>query len=250
MRYTPVTLIMSLLLPLYGAHAADAPPLTSETDRLSYSLGHQLGSDLRSQGRQTDREAILQGLRDGLAGSAPQVPADEMHTLLGGIKRDIETTQQQEMQRTLDERRRKHEQARAEGAAFLAANTKKPGVTTLPSGLQYRVIKAGQGRRPEVTDKVTVNYRGTLVNGDEFGSTSPDTPESFAVNEVIPGLEEALLLMQQGARWELVIPPQLGFGRRGALEDQTIIYDIELLDIQRPGGQDNSAGASPERAGN
>jgi FKBP-type peptidyl-prolyl cis-trans isomerase FklB len=158
-----------------------------------------------------------------------------MQRLLQELKHNILTTQQQDRQKAMEERRNKREMARKEGAAFLAANANKPGVITLPSGLQYRVIQAGKGRRPALTDTVTVHYHSTLINGNEFGGTREGMPESFAVNEVIPGLEEALQLMQQGAKWELYIPPELGFGRRGALEDQTLIYEIELLDIQQAG---------------
>ncbi|MGD2112199.1 MAG: FKBP-type peptidyl-prolyl cis-trans isomerase [Gammaproteobacteria bacterium] len=225
-----------------GGMAGDPPELTSETDRISYSLGHQLGRDLQQQGVAANTAAILRGLQDGLAGSEPLLPAAEMGTLLRELKQDIVTTQRQEMQRALDARRLKREQARKDGEAFLAATAKQPGVITLPSGLQYRILSEGQGRRPAVTDTVTVHYRSTLVNGDEFGGTRAGKPESFVVNEVIPGLEEALQRMRQGARWELYIPPQLGFGRRGALEDQTIIYDIELLDI-RPADAEPAAGS-------
>ena len=135
----------------------------------------------------------------------------------------------------IQERRIKRDMARKEGQAFLAANTKKTGVTTLSSGLQYKIIKSGKGRKPVLTDTVTVHYRGTLLDGNEFGSTRGGEPESFPVNDLIPGLEEALLLMQPGARWELYIPPELGFGRRGPLEDQTLVYDLELLRIEQTG---------------
>jgi FKBP-type peptidyl-prolyl cis-trans isomerase FklB len=226
--------------------AAQPPELASETDRISYSLGHQLGRDLQRQGVQADMKAILRGLEDGLAGETPLLPAGEMETLLKALKQNIVTTQQEDMQHELEERRRKREQSRQEGAAFLATNAKKPGVTTLPSGLQYRVIKAGQGRRPALTDTVTVNYHGRLINGNEFGSTRAGAPERFSVNEVIPGLEEALLLMPQGSKWELYIPPELGFGRRGALEDQTLIYEIELLDIGVADTQDTATDSGRE----
>jgi FKBP-type peptidyl-prolyl cis-trans isomerase FklB len=223
-----------LVLGHAGAIAGEHSGLSSENDRISYSLGHQLGQDLQQQGVQADRAALLKGLQDGLAGSPPLLPAGEMQTLLQELKQNIVTTQREEMQRALDERRNKREQARREGEAFLAANAKKPGVVSLPSGLQYRVIREGQGRKPALTDTVTVHYHSTLVNGDEFGGTRESEPESFAVNEVIPGLKEALQLMPQGAKWELYIPPSLGFGRRGALEDQTLIYQLELLDIKAP----------------
>jgi FKBP-type peptidyl-prolyl cis-trans isomerase FklB len=231
MRFALCTIGLCLALALHGALAGDQPELTSETDRISYSLGHQLGRDLQRQGLQPDMAAILRGLQDGLADREPLVAGEEMQSLLQSLKHDIVTTEQEERMRALEERRNRREAARREGAEFLAANEKKSGVTTLPSGLQYRVIRDGTGRHPGLTDTVTVKYRGTLLNGNEFDSTEEDNPGTFRVSELIPGLQEALQLMAAGAQWELYIPPQLGFGRRGALEDQTLIYDIELLDI-------------------
>lgn len=233
MRSAFSTIGLCLVLALEGVLAGEQPGLSSETDRISYSLGHQLGRDLQHQDLQPDMAAILRGLQDGLADREPLLSGEEMQTLLQSLKQDIVIAEQEERMRALAERRNRREAARREGAEFLASNKLKPGVTTLSSGLQYRVISAGAGRPPGLTDSVILQYRGTLLNGNEFDSTDADSPGTFRVSELIPGLQEALQLMPAGARWELIIPPQLGFGRHGALEDQVLIYDIELLDIRR-----------------
>jgi FKBP-type peptidyl-prolyl cis-trans isomerase FklB len=129
------------------------------------------------------------------------------------------------------------EKNKAEGEAFLAENKKKEGVKTLPSGLQYKVIKAGTGKKPKVTDTVTTHYRGTLMNGTEFDSSyRRGQPVSFQVNGVIPGWTEALQLMEEGAKWQLFIPSNLAYGERGAGRDigpnATLVFEIELLSIE------------------
>ena len=127
---------------------------------------------------------------------------------------------------------------KTEGDAFLAENKKKEGVKTLPSGLQYKVIKAGTGKKPKMNDTVTVNYRGTLIDGTEFdNSYKRGQPATFQVNGVIPGWTEALQLMEQGAKWQLFIPSNLAYGERGAPGGQigpnaTLIFEIELISIQ------------------
>jgi len=233
MRLATTTIILCFALHHPDMVAADRPDLDTEGDRISYSLGHQIGRDLKQLGVQPDAPALVRGMQDGLNGSEPVLDSGQMQALLGQLKHGVIKAKQQEQFDALQARRIEREMARRQGEDFTAANARKPGVKTLPSGLQYRVITAGNGDRPAASDRVTVHYRSTLINGNEFGSTGEDAPETFAVNDVIPGLKEALLLMPQGSRWEVVIPPELGFGRRGALEDQTLIYEIELLNMQK-----------------
>ena len=138
---------------------------------------------------------------------------------------------QQEMAKKLGEKNK------AEGEAFLAENKKKEGVITLPSGLQYKVIKAGTGKKPKATDTVTVHYQGTLIDGKEFDSSyRRGQPVTFPVNGVIPGWTEALQLMEEGAKWQIFIPSSLAYGDRGAGRDigphATLIFEIELVSIQ------------------
>ncbi len=124
---------------------------------------------------------------------------------------------------------------RAEGSEFLASNAKKQGVITLPSGLQYKVLEEGTGRSPGPNDSVTVHYRGTLIDGNEFDSSyGNNEPATFQVGGVIPGWTEALQLMKEGAKWQLFIPPDLAYGKRGPLSDRTLIFEVELISINAP----------------
>jgi len=210
---------------------AETAQLETESDRISYSLGHQLAGDLKGQGVELDEAVMLQGLRDGLAGNEPQLDTKEMQALLLKMKQEILEKAKEQQLAKLEARRIKAEQTRKEAEVFLTTNTSKPGVNTLPSGLQYKVIKPGKGSKPSLSDTVTVHYRGKLINGNEFGTTYGGEPENLLVKEVIPGMQEALQLMPEGAKWELYIPPDLAFRRRGPLEDQAVIYEIELLRI-------------------
>lgn len=221
-------LALAIYSPLYAAEPA---PLETESDRISYSLGHQLAGDLKGQGVEFIDAVMLQGLRDGLAGNEPQLDTGEMQTLLLQMKQEILEKDKEQRLARIETRRIKAEQTRKEAEVFLKTNTGKPGVKTLPSGLQYRVIEPGEGSKPALSDSVVVNYRGKTINGNEFGSTFDGEPESFIVKDVIPGMQEALQLMPEGARWELYIPPDLAFRRRGPLEDQALIYEVELLRI-------------------
>jgi len=130
------------------------------------------------------------------------------------------------------------EKNKREGEIFLEANKKKEGVQTLPSGLQYKVLKAGAGKKPTTTDTVTVHYRGTLIDGKEFDSSyQRGKPATFPVNGVIPGWTEALALMEEGAKWELFIPSNLAYGERGAGREigpnATLIFEVELISIEQ-----------------
>lgn len=232
---------MRFIVPLIGGlwlalsqsmiSASEAIPLETEAARISYSLGQQLASDLKRQGVELDQAVMLRGLNDGLSGNVPLLDNSEMQTLLINMKQDIVEKEHKEKLAKIESRRIKAEQTRKEGQVFLTANAKKTGVKSLPSGLQYKVIKQGKGRKPAISDTVTVHYRGMRIDGNEFGSTYGGEPETFRVNEVIPGMREALQMMPEGAKWELYIPPDLAFGRRGPLEDQALIYEMELLRI-------------------
>lgn len=141
----------------------------------------------------------------------------------------------------------------ASNTAFLKANAQKPGVETRPSGLQYRIIQNGYGKRPTPFDTVTVNYKGSLINGTVFDATEPGLPAQFVVNKLIPGWTEALELMREGDHWELVIPANLAYGARGAggviPPNQTLVFDLELLKVtpappKKDEDQQNGGGSS------
>jgi FKBP-type peptidyl-prolyl cis-trans isomerase FklB len=206
--------------------AGDKPVLKSQNEKINYSVGYQLGGDFSRQGVELVPDALLQGIRDALAKKSSAISPEEMRTILVNLKKNIVAGQ-------VTERQRLTEQYRGEGREFLAANAKKQGVVTLPSGLQYKVLKAGAGKSPTLKDTVVVNYKGTRIDGQEFDSSYRDgKPADIPLDKVIPGWKEALPLMKEGARWQLFIPADLAFGERGPLADRTVIYEIVLLTVK------------------
>jgi len=220
-----LALWFAVLVPVGGARGE--PALEGAEGRASYSLGHQIGSDLARERRSVDLEALEQGLRDGLSGAEPALPPEEMRDRLAAFKGRLEA-------RGREGRSERARRLREEGAAFLAANAAHEGVVSLKTGLQYRVIEPGGGRSPGPGDRVRVHYRATLVDGRPFHDTrrAGGGPETFQVGGVIPGLGDALQRMREGARWEIVIPADLAYGRRGPLADRTVVYDVKLLAIE------------------
>jgi len=219
----------ALVLIASTAFAAD-PPAMDEAARMNYALGYQIGRDLT--GAEVRPDALLKGLNDGRSGATPALKPDEMQAALTALQTQINENRAKEQAEA-------GKKAAAEGAAFLAENAKKAGVTTTASGLQYMVVKPGAGRSPGPNDTVTVNYRGTLVNGQQFDSSyDRGEPVTFPVNGVIAGWTEALQLMKEGAQYKLFIPPNLAYGDRGAggviPPGATLIFDVELLKVGPP----------------
>lgn len=200
-------------------------PLTLKTpkEKFSYALGMNLGANLHNQAVPVDPNILLRGLKDALAGGKTLLTQDEARTALVQVQKDLQQKQQEKTQR--------------EGEDFLAANKGKPGVVTLPSGLQYKVVTQGTGPKPTANDSVVCNYRGTLINGTEFDSSyKRGQPATFPVGGVIKGWTEALQLMPVGSKWQLFVPAELAYGDRGAGEEigpgATLIFEVELLSIQ------------------
>jgi FKBP-type peptidyl-prolyl cis-trans isomerase FklB len=225
---------LSLLLIASGCTAQDQTSKTRElktlTDRVSYGIGLNIGRDFKEQDINVDPDLLAQGIRDAMAGGPVLLTEEEMQKAMMEFQQEMMATQEK---RVTEQASRNLQQ----GEAFLAENAKKEGVTVLPSGLQYRVIEAGTGKSPTAQDMVTVNYRGRLVDGTEFDSSyERGEPATFPVGGVIPGWTEALQLMQEGARWELVIPSSLAYGERGAGQvigpNAVLIFEVELLKIQ------------------
>ncbi len=220
-------LSLALLLPFSAWAQTETRPETMQ-QKAAYAIGINFINSLKMQGIKLDEPSLLQGIQDALKGQLVLSHA-EMQSALDEFKQQL-IIQQQLAQKTL---LKKNQQ---EGEAFLSANKTKEGVVTLPSGLQYRVIKKGSGPSPKLTDKVTTHYRGTLIDGTEFDSSySRNQPATFPVNGVIPGWTEALQLMHKGDKWQLFIPSELAYGNR-AVGDKikpgsTLIFEIELLDI-------------------
>ena len=221
------TLSLALALPFSAWAQTETKPETMQ-QKAAYAIGINFINSLKMQGITLDEPSLLRGIQDALKGQLVLSHA-EMQSALDEFKQQL-IIQQQLAQKTL---LKKNQQ---EGEAFLSANKTKEGVVTLPSGLQYRIIKKGSGPSPKLTDKVTTHYRGTLIDGTEFDSSySRNQPATFPVNGVIPGWTEALQLMHKGDKWQLFIPAELAYGNR-AVGDKikpgsTLIFEIELLDI-------------------
>jgi FKBP-type peptidyl-prolyl cis-trans isomerase FklB len=212
--------------------AQETPVLKDQKDKVSYSIGMEIGKNMKRQSLDVNPELLTRGVKDAFSDGKPLITDEEMKEALMAFQKEM-MAKQQELAKVAGEKNQK------EGEAFLAENKKKEGVITLPSGLQYKVIKAGSGNKPKATDTVTVHYQGTLINGTEFDSSyRRGQPVSFPVNGVIPGWTEALQLMETGAKWQIVIPSNLAYGDRGAGPqigpNATLIFEIELISIQEP----------------
>jgi FKBP-type peptidyl-prolyl cis-trans isomerase FklB len=203
--------------------------------RASYLIGFQLGGQFKAGGIDIDPEILVRGIKEAQAGGKPALTEAEIQETAKAIQQNA-MAKQAEMQKTMQAEASKIGDAnKKEGDAFLAANAKKPGVVTTPSGLQYKVIKDGTGSSPKPTDVATVHYEGRLLNGEVFDSSyKKGEPVQFQPNGVIPGWTEALQLMKTGAQWELYIPAILAYGPRGRPSippNSTLIFKVELLAV-------------------
>lgn len=206
--------------------------LESQKDKTSYALGMNMGTNLKRQEVEVNLELLVRGIKDALSGSESLLNDDQM--------RETFQTLQTEMRRKAEDRRKAEgEKNKKEGEAFLKENAAKDGVVSLPSGLQYKVVKEGSGPIPQQTDRVKVHYRGRLIDGTEFDSSHQrGQPASFPLTGVIRGWTEALQLMKVGSEWELYIPSGLAYGERGSPPkigaDAVLIFNVELLGIEPP----------------
>ena len=206
--------------------AADPAPLADESAKQSYALGYQSGRDLL--GVKLDESAVVRGLQDGSSGTKPQLTQEEIVALMKTLQQQADAEQQKRQAAELAK-------TAAAGKAYLAENAKQAGVVTTASGLQYRIVKPGTGRKPMAEDTVTVNYRGTLIDGAEFDSSySRGQPATFPLNGVIAGWTEGLQQVQEGGTIELVIPPALAYGDKGPLANQVLVFQVELIRIGAP----------------
>jgi FKBP-type peptidyl-prolyl cis-trans isomerase FklB len=201
--------------------AATNSTLSTPKDKFSYALGMRMGENLKKQSVPFDPDKMMQGVKDGLAGKTLLTDTEAQAAM-----QDMQTNMHKEQLET----------NKKDGEAFLAANKGKDGVVTLPDGLQYKIITAGTGPKPATTDSVNCNYKGTLINGTEFDSSSKHGgPATFPVTGVIKGWTEALQLMPVGSKWQLFIPSELAYGERGAGGDigpnAALVFEIELLSI-------------------
>ena len=208
--------------PKTPAQKPQATVMKNAIDSFSYALGCSMAGFYKEQGVETINTAMItQAINDMKAGK-PQLNEEEINSTIIGFMQAAKS--------------RKAEPAKKEGQAFLDSNKTKPGVVTLPSGLQYKILKEGTGPKPTAGDRVRVHYHGTLINGKVFDSSvERGEPIAFGVSEVIPGWTEALQLMPQGSKWQLFIPSDIAYGDAGAGADippgATLIFDVELLEV-------------------
>ncbi len=211
-----------------------AQPPKTEKELRSYALGMDLGGQLRKLSVDVDPATFASGLADGLAGGKTQMTADEAKDAIARLQAELKNRQ---ILASAGASQAAAEANKAAGEAFLAANAKKDGVVTLPSGLQYKVITAGTGRKPGLGDTVICQYRGTLIDGTEFDSSyARNMPATFPVSGVVKGWTEALQMMPVGAKWQLFIPSPLAYGERGTGDkigpNATLVFEIELVSIK------------------
>jgi FKBP-type peptidyl-prolyl cis-trans isomerase FklB len=230
-------LAVVLSIALLGCEAGkqDKLELKTEKDKLSYSIGYSFGMNinqtLQVQSIEADPNIIAQGVRFALIGGDTLMTEAEMNASIVAFQTRRRTNAKQQA----EESKKTGEESKKTGEAFLVENKNKEGVVTLPSGLQYKILKAGTGKTPMATSKVTVHYRGTFIDGSEFDSSyKRGQPASFPVNDVISGWTEALQLMKVGAKWQLFIPSGLAYGERGRPgipPNSVLIFEVELLEI-------------------
>jgi FKBP-type peptidyl-prolyl cis-trans isomerase FklB len=213
-----------------AAFAADAPVLKNDREKFSYSIGMDIGGNLKQGSVDVDPDLLAKGLKDSYGGKKTILTEVEARKTIQDFQQTLTAKRAETMQKVA-------EKNKSAGKKFLAENAGKTGVKTLPSGLQYRELRAGTGKTPKATDTVTVNYRGTLIEGKEFDSSyKRGTPATFPVSGVIAGWTEALQLMREGAKWQLFIPSNLAYGERGAGGDigpnATLIFEVELISVK------------------
>jgi FKBP-type peptidyl-prolyl cis-trans isomerase FklB len=194
----------------------------NETERINYSIGYQIGGDFQRQGWKLDPEMLSRGIRDAIEHADPLISPEQMTATLVSLKKKLVADLQGA--------------SKEAEAAFLKENAGKEGVIVLPSGVQYKVIKDGDGRKPTLGDSVTIRYRVSRVNGPAISTAYPDTaPKTYPMKKALPGLQEALQLMKEGSVWQIVIPPERAtLGAQGeALERAgVLVYQLELVSIQ------------------
>ena len=221
---------LGILLLTAQVSAGEPPVLKTQKEKVSYGIGVDMSRNFKQQGIEFDADILMKGFKDQSSGGKLLMTEDDIRATLNAYQSEMMQKRAQAMKAAAEENKKI-------GEAFLAENGKKEGVVTLPSGLQYKILKTGDGRKPTEADTVECNYRGTLINGTEFDSSyRTGKPATFKVTGLIAGWTEALKLMPAGSKWQLFIPPQLAYGERGAGgaigPNATLIFELELLSIK------------------
>lgn len=205
--------------------------MKSTKEKVSYCIGLETGRNLQRQFSDMDGDLLRKGFEDGLSNAAPKLSQEEVQSIMQALRQQIEQQQRQYIAQISETNRK-------EGETFLEENKGKDGVVTLKSGLQYKVLQAGTGAKPSITDVVSVHYRGSFINGSIFDSSyERGKPQVFPVSRVIPGWSEALQLMQVGDKWQIFVPHYLAYGEAGFGNEiapcTTLIFEMELLEINK-----------------
>ena len=237
-------IVIAALFAASTAFSQDKTQLKDERDKVSYSIGLDIGNTFKKQNMDINTDALMSGLKDATSGAKPQMTDEEMKATMAGYSKKM-------MEKQSAVAKEAGAKNAAEGEKFLAENKGKEGVKTTASGLQYKVIKEGTGPSPKETDTVETHYRGTLLDGTEFDSSyARNEPATFPVNRVIKGWTEALQMMKVGSKYELYIPASLAYGERGAGQEigpnSTLKFEVELLGIKS--GGEGAAAAAPAGA--
>lgn len=230
MKIRMAVVVIGILLIGSGGYGQEQRELKDRKEKLSYVIGVDIGKALQKQGVAVDSDLVAKGIKDGASGGKLLLTDQEIQETMMAFQKEM-LAKQEEANKQAGEKNKK------EGQTFLEANKTKEGVTTLPSGLQYKVVKAGTGKKPKATDTVVTHYKGTLLDGTEFDSSyKRNQPATFKVNGVIRGWTEALQLMEEGAKWILYVPAALAYGDRGTGQKigphATLIFEVELISIQ------------------
>ena len=223
-------LILLMLAPSFLL-ADEAPALKTQKDKESYSIGYQVGLSMKSDGVEVDFDKLTQGLQDAITDQEPLLSIEEMRDLIVALKEKARKVQLRKIQETVVKNAEESEK-------FLAENREKEGIKTTESGLQYKVLQEGEGISPKVDDFVTVHYRGTFTDGEEFDSSyARGEPQRFQTDGVIRGWTEALQMMKVGSKWKIFVPPDLAYGRSGLGQkippNKVLVFEIELLSVEK-----------------
>ena len=219
----------AVCLALVAALPAAAQEPTTDKGKLSYAVGYEIGRDFQERNMDVDINTVIRALQDGFAKRNPAVPEETMKDSLGKMREKMMGEAKAKFETLANENKAKSDK-------FLSENKAKKGIVVLPSGVQYRVIEEGNGRRPTTTSDVTVHYRGSLTNGFEFDSSfARNQPAQFKVDSVLKGWQEVLPLMKVGDHWQIFLPPDLAYGLRGQGPigpNEALVFDIKLVDVK------------------
>ncbi len=227
--------LLGVLLMALPVNAAEKSELKTPKEKLDYAIGIDIARNMKRLGVQVNLDTMAKGLKDGLSERKALISDEEIRQLLADYQTEMKVKWAEKTQLAAQGNKK-------QGDAFQAENKKKEGVVTLPSGVQYKVVKAGGGAKPTEADTVACNYTGTFVDGTEFDSSyKRGEPTKFKMDGgIIRGLKEALLLMPVGSKWQVVVPPELAYGERGGPAGKvgpnaTLVFELELVSVQQPG---------------